>query len=90
MNFRYFLDMFGPCELVCSIQGCFNPVHRVRSKDIASVEPIPDCFKDEIRQGNSVMRTYELSKSRMRNMAKTSMSLHCVSHPYVYLLLVSS
>ena len=74
--------MFGPCELVCSIQGCFNPVHIVRSKDIASVEPIPKCFKEEIRRGNSVTRTYELSKSCIRNMAKTSMPLLCDSQTY--------
>jgi len=62
-NFLYTLgrmsfDMFRPTELVCSIQGTFNPVHVVRSKDIPTV---PSKLKDEIRdEKKAVVRTYDI------------------------------
>ena len=55
----YFPDMFGPTDLICSIQGTFNPIHRVRSKDFDKIENIPNCFLGEMRSGKSVVRSYE-------------------------------
>lgn len=55
---RMAFDIFKPSRLVCSLQGTFNPVHRLDPKDVARLECIPTCFRDEIRNGNSVIRTY--------------------------------
>jgi hypothetical protein len=55
---RMSFDIFKPSHLVCSLQGIFNPIHVLDPKDVASLESVPTCFQDEIRKGNSVIRTY--------------------------------
>jgi hypothetical protein len=63
MSFLYYLGMFRPTQLVCSIQGTFNPVHDVRSKDIEAIHRIPKSLKNELRKKKCILRTYELSIS---------------------------
>lgn len=52
-------DMFRPADLVCSIQGTFNPVHYVGTRQRESIKHCPTDLKDEVQKGNSVLRTYE-------------------------------
>lgn len=58
---RMSFDMFRPTKLVCSIQGTFNPVHVVRSKDRAKIiETAPKSLKKELQKGEGVLRTYQI------------------------------
>jgi len=52
-------DMFRPESMVCSIQGCFNPVHYVGTRQRESIKHIPKALKEEVKKGNTVLRTYE-------------------------------
>jgi len=52
-------DMFRPTKLVCSIQGTFNPVRVVSSRDAQAIRNVPKSLKDELREGNNVVRTYK-------------------------------
>lgn len=52
-------DMFRPKDLVCSIQGSFNPVHYVGTRDREAIKHIPVSLKDEVKKGKSLLRTYE-------------------------------
>jgi hypothetical protein len=52
-------DMFPPKDLVCSIQGSFNPVHYVGTRDREAIKHIPASLKDEVKKGKSLLRTYE-------------------------------
>lgn len=52
-------DMFPPSDLVCSIQGSFNPVHYVGTKQRDSIKHVPKALKEEVKKGNTVLRTYE-------------------------------
>jgi hypothetical protein len=53
-------DMFPPKDLVCSIQGSFNPVHYVGTRDREAIKHIPASLKDEVKKGKSLLRTYDL------------------------------
>jgi hypothetical protein len=53
-------DMFPPKDLVCSIQGSFNPIHYVGTRQREAIQHIPKALKDEVKQGNTVLRTYDL------------------------------
>ena len=58
----FFVGMFQPANLVCSIQGTFNPVHLVRSKDREKIiKEIPDEEIQKILQDNRKipLRTYK-------------------------------
>jgi hypothetical protein len=52
-------DMFRPTNLVCSIQGIFNPVHFVNGSDAEAVERVPSSLLGEMKDGSNVLRTYE-------------------------------
>jgi hypothetical protein len=52
-------DMFRPTNLVCSIQGAFNPVHYVGTRDRESIRHVPKRLEEEIKNGNSLLRTYK-------------------------------
>lgn len=52
-------DMFRPSNLVCSIQGTFNPVHYVGTRDRESIHHVPKSLEKEVMQGNTILRTYE-------------------------------
>ena len=52
-------DMFRPSDLVCSIQGSFNPIHYVGTRQREAIKHIPKALKDEVKQGDTVLRTYE-------------------------------
>jgi len=52
-------DMFRPSDLRCSIQGSFNPVHYVGTRQREAIQHIPKALKEEVKQGNTVLRTYE-------------------------------
>lgn len=52
-------DMFRPSNLVCSIQGSFNPIHYVGTRQREAIKHVPRTLKEEVKQGNTVLRTYE-------------------------------
>lgn len=52
-------DMFRPGKLVCSIQGCFNPVHTVSRKDREAIQYVPKSLREEVLGGSTILRTYE-------------------------------
>jgi len=52
-------DMFRPTNLLCSIQGTFNPVHFVNGADVDAVKRVPESLKRELKHGSNVLRTYE-------------------------------
>jgi hypothetical protein len=52
-------DMFRPNNLVCSIQGTFNPVHYVGTRDRESINHVPKSLEKEVMTGNTLLRTYE-------------------------------
>ena len=52
--------MFRPTQLVCSIQGTFNPIHTVSSEDIKTIKRIPKSLKNALRGEESTLRTYDI------------------------------
>ena len=57
---RMAFDMFLPTQLVCSLQGNFNPVHRVGQEEREEVlSRCPKSLLDELELGESVLRTYK-------------------------------
>ena len=57
---RMAFDMFLPTQLVCSLQGNFNPVAVVCPEERAALlERCPKSLRDEIGSGNSILRKYE-------------------------------
>jgi hypothetical protein len=57
---RMAFDMFLPTQLVCSLQGNFNPVDIVSPEERAELlERCPKSLIDEIRNGSSVLRKYK-------------------------------
>mmetsp|Transcript_2995 Transcript_2995/g.4531 ORF Transcript_2995/g.4531 Transcript_2995/m.4531 type:complete len:484 (+) Transcript_2995:92-1543(+) len=58
---RMAFDMFLPTQLVCSLQGNFNPVNIVPSNARAdTIENCPKKLKDEILSGSAVLREYNI------------------------------
>jgi hypothetical protein len=55
---RMAFDMFLPTQLVCSLQGNFNPVHIMPEHDVPD-EKIPKSLLEECKMGNHVLRTYK-------------------------------
>lgn len=54
---RMAFDMFLPTQLVCSLQGNFNPVHVVPHD--ARPRLIPKNLVEEVEFGNGILRTYK-------------------------------
>lgn len=58
---RMSFDMFSPTNLVCSLQGNFNPVEVVNEEDRkAMLEAVPKGLRDEVESGTTVLRTYHV------------------------------
>lgn len=58
---RMAFDMFLPTQLICSLQGNFNPVNIVPSDTRAElIERCPKSLKDEITSGSAVLREYNI------------------------------
>lgn len=57
---RMAFDMFLPTQLVCSLQGNFNPVAVVPTEERAALmEQCPKALREEIGNGSSILRKYE-------------------------------
>lgn len=58
---RMSFDMFSPTNLVCSLQGNFNPVEVVNDEDRkAMLEAVPKSLREEVENGTTVLRTYHV------------------------------
>ncbi len=58
---RMSFDMFSPTNLVCSLQGNFNPVEVVNEEDRkAMLEAVPKSLREEVESGTTVLRTYHV------------------------------
>jgi 5-hydroxyisourate hydrolase-like protein (transthyretin family) len=55
---RMAFDMFLPTQLICSLQGNFNPVHIVPDHSVPD-EKIPKSLLEECKMGNHILRTYK-------------------------------
>ena len=57
---RMSFDIFTPGHLVCSIQGIFNNITTLNiNHDESRLKSVPKSLKNEIKSGNSIIRTYE-------------------------------
>ena len=57
---RMSFGMYKPTKIVCSVQGTFNPIHRVDSADVDEVESVPRSLRKELHEGRSLLRTYNI------------------------------
>ncbi len=58
---RMAFDMFSPTNLVCSLQGNFNPVEVVSDEERKSMlEQVPKALREEVESGKTVLRTYHV------------------------------
>mmetsp|Transcript_13564 Transcript_13564/g.19868 ORF Transcript_13564/g.19868 Transcript_13564/m.19868 type:complete len:468 (+) Transcript_13564:101-1504(+) len=57
---RMSFDIFRPTNLLCSIQGMFNPVNFVPPADRGVVDHVPRALREEVAQGDSDLRTYNI------------------------------
>lgn len=58
---RMAFDMFSPTNLVCSLQGNFNPVEVVCDEDRKKMlEQVPKALREEVESGKTVLRTYHV------------------------------
>jgi len=58
---RMSFDMFSPTNLVCSLQGNFNPVEVVDEEQRkAMLECVPKALREEVESGKTVLRTYHV------------------------------
>jgi len=54
------LGMCNPGDLVCSLQGTFNPVQLARSRDRkAALKRAPKSLVEAIQDQNTALRTYK-------------------------------
>lgn len=58
-------DMFRPTELVCSIQGTFNPVHYLGKRDREAIQNVPRSLKEELKKEKTLLRTYKCVSNRI-------------------------
>jgi hypothetical protein len=57
---RMAFDMFSPTNLVCSLQGTFNPVEIVSEEERkAMLKFVPKSLREEVESGKTVLRTYK-------------------------------
>lgn len=58
---RMSFDMFAPTNLVCSLQGNFNPVEVVTDDERKQMlECVPKALRQEVESGTTVLRTYHI------------------------------
>ena len=58
---RMSFDMFSPTNLVCSLQGNFNPVEIVNDEDRKDLlDRVPKSLREEVESGKTVLRTYHI------------------------------
>jgi len=58
---RMAFDMFLPTQLICSLQGNFNPVRVVSPEERQHLlEKVPKSLQEEVVSGASVLRTYNI------------------------------
>jgi hypothetical protein len=58
---RMSFDMFSPTNLVCSLQGNFNPVEVVNAEDrMSMLDLVPKGLREEVESGETVLRTYHI------------------------------
>jgi hypothetical protein len=58
---RMSFDMFAPTNLVCSLQGNFNPVEVVNDEERKKMlECVPKALREEVEGGKTVLRTYHV------------------------------
>jgi len=58
---RMAFDMFSPTNLVCSLQGNFNPVEVVSDEERKTMlEQVPKALREEVESGKTVLRTYHV------------------------------
>ena len=58
---RMSFDMFSPTNLVCSLQGNFNPVEVVQEDERKKMlECVPKSLREEVESGKTVLRTYHI------------------------------
>jgi hypothetical protein len=58
---RMSFDMFSPTNLVCSLQGNFNPVEVVTPEERKGMlDLVPKSLRDEVESGTTVLRTYHV------------------------------
>jgi hypothetical protein len=58
---RMSFDMFSPTNLVCSLQGNFNPVEVVTEEErSAMLHLVPKSLREEVESGVTVLRTYHI------------------------------
>ena len=57
---RMSFGMYKPTNIVCSVQGTFNPIHRVDSADVDEVESVPRSLRKEVHEGRTLLRTYNI------------------------------
>ena len=57
---RMSFGMYRPTNLVCSVQGTFNPVHRVDVQDLDEVKSVPRSLRKELHEGRALLRTYNI------------------------------
>lgn len=58
---RMSFDMFSPTNLVCSLQGNFNPVEVVSKEDRKTMlEAVPKSLREEVESGETALRTYHV------------------------------
>jgi hypothetical protein len=58
---RMTFDMFSPTNLVCSLQGNFNPVEVVSDKERkAMLATVPKSLREEVLSGKTTLRTYHV------------------------------
>ena len=57
---RMAFDMFSPTNIVCSLQGNFNPVEIVDEEERKNLlDKVPKSLQEEVESGDSVIRTYQ-------------------------------
>lgn len=58
---RMSFDMYSPTNLVCSLQGNFNPVEILDDEQRAlMLEAVPKALREEVESGKTVLRTYHI------------------------------
>ena len=58
---RMSFDMFSPTNLVCSLQGNFNPVEVVTDDERKKMlECVPKALREEVESGKTELRTYHI------------------------------
>mmetsp|Transcript_38653 Transcript_38653/g.93450 ORF Transcript_38653/g.93450 Transcript_38653/m.93450 type:complete len:579 (-) Transcript_38653:281-2017(-) len=58
---RMSFDMFSPTNIICSVQGNFNPIEAVSEAERAMIlQAVPKSLRDEVENDNSTIRTYHI------------------------------